>query len=143
MVIVIPFSTHFTNWICADYLAYVEETIEEADTGAAKVNEIISANEEEGTFFEKISEAFNRAMKGASDLLDYFNNVIKKCVNSIAIMIVTTFVLPLLLFLFFRWLLKELFSLHLSVPHINIRLPHPQQDMEDKKAELICEEKES
>lgn len=116
---VVPFSTHFTERVCEDYLVYVDETIAEADAGAGKVNEVMASGDEEAGIFEKLTDAFKTAIRGVSDLKTYFGNVLKKCVNSIAIMIVTTFVLPMLVLLLFRWLLKELFSLSLPSPRIN------------------------
>ena len=120
VVCVVPFSTHFTEKVGADYLAYVDETIAEADAGAEKIYAVKAENEEEDVFLDKISEVFVNAFQGVKDLLTYFNNLIKKCINSIAMMIVITFVVPLFILVFFRWLLKELFSLHLniSVPQI-------------------------
>ena len=120
VVFVIPFSTHFTEKVCEDYLVYVDETIAEANDGAEKVNEVMVSGEEEQTIFDKLSEAFKTAIQGMSDLLTYFQNVIKKCVNSIAIMIVTSFVVPLLILFLFRWLLNELFSWNLPKPQIKI-----------------------
>lgn len=123
VVLVIPISTHFTETICADYLVYVDETIAEANDGAEKVNEIMSTEEDENTIFDKLSNAFKTAMKEMSDLLEYFENVLKKFVNSIAIMIVTTFVLPLFVLMVFRWLLSELFTLNLDIPQVKVMLP--------------------
>ena len=123
IICVIPFSTHFTEKIGGDYLAYVDETIEEANVGAEKIYEVKAVNEEEDVFLEKISDIFVNAFQGVKDLFTYFNNLIKKCINSIAMMIVITFVVPFFILIFFRWLLKELFSLHLniSVPEIKER----------------------
>ena len=122
VVFVIPLSTYFTEKVCADYLVYVDETIEEANAGAEKVNEVVASGEEEATIFDKLSDAFQTAIQGVNDLMAYFENVIKKCVNSIAIMIVTSFVLPLLTLFLFRWLLNELFGWNLPKQPINIRL---------------------
>ena len=120
VICVIPFSTHFTENIGADYLTYVDETIAEADAGAEKIYEVKKENGEEDVFLEKISDVFVTAFQGVKDLFTYFNNLIKKCINSIAMMIVITFVVPMFILVFFRWLLNELFSLHLniSVPKI-------------------------
>ena len=117
---VVPFSIHFTQKVGDNYLAYVDETIEEANAGAQKIYEVKSVNEEEDVFLDKISDMFVNAFQGVKDLFTYFNNLIKKCINSIAVMIVITFIVPLFILVFFRWLLKELFSLHLniSVPQI-------------------------
>jgi len=124
LIAVIPLSTHFTQTVCKDYMAYVEETIAEANVGASKINEVMASDTADATFFEKISDAFKTAIKDVSDLLTYFKNVVKKCVNSVAIMIVTTFVMPLLIMILFRWLLKELFALHFPLPAPRVRLPH-------------------
>ena len=42
LIVVIPFSTHFTETVCEDYLVYVDETIAETEAGAAKINEVMS-----------------------------------------------------------------------------------------------------
>ena len=123
VVFVIPISTHFTEIVCADYLAYVNETIAEANAGADKVNEVMDTGAEEATIFDKLSEAFKTAIQGVSDLLEYFEGVTRRCVNSIAIMIVTTFVLPMLTLFLFRWLLNELFAWNLPKPQIHIASP--------------------
>ena len=137
VVLVIPLSTHFTEKVCEDYLVYVDETISEANAGAEKVNGVMASGDEGASVFEKLTDAFKTAIQGISDLLTYFENVLKKCVNSIAIMIVTTFVLPMLVLLLFRWLLKELFSL--SLPAMNIVLP---KEKNDKKVIGTDQEKE-
>ena len=83
----------------------------------------MSCGAEDATFFDKISNAFKTAIQDVNDLLAYFKNVVRKCVNSVAIMLVTTFVLPMLMMLLFRWLLKELFSLHFPTINLSNKLP--------------------
>jgi predicted PurR-regulated permease PerM len=122
LVLVIPLSTHLTEYLCSDYLAYVDETIQETEDGADKINEIMSSEDEETTIFDKLSNAFKTAIQGVTDLLTYFKNVIKKCVNAVGIMLVTTFALPLLILILFRWLLKELFSLEVPVLEEKVKL---------------------
>ncbi len=141
IIMVIPISTHFTETVCADYLTYVDETIEEADAGANKINELMAEGNEEATFFDKLTDAFKTAIQDVNDLLAYFKNVVKKCVNSVAVMIVTTFVLPMLTMLLFRWLLKELFALHF--PEVKLpKLPQDLQKRVSKETELIVMEDE-
>lgn len=124
LIVVIPFSTHFTETVCDSYLEYVDKTIEEADAGAAKINDIMSTSDEDATFFDKLSNAFKTAIQTIADLLTYFRNILKKCVTAVAILLVTTFLLPVLILMFFRWLLTELFALHIPLPKVQIRLPH-------------------
>lgn len=98
VVTVIPVSTHFTETVCDDYMAYVDETIAETEAGADEINNSDSV------------------IQNVGNMLTYFKNVVKKCVNSVAIMVVITFVVPLLVLMLFRWLLKELFALHIPIP---------------------------
>lgn len=140
IIMVIPISTHVTESVCADYLDYVEETINETDAGASKINDVMNSGDKDTTFFEKISNAFKTAIQSVSDLLTYFKNVIKKCMNSVAIMIVTTFVVPMLILLLFRWLLKELFSLHLPIPDRVMKVPVKTQKNEKKETEFTGEQ---
>ena len=143
LIIVIPFSTHFTDKVRAEYLTYVDETISETEAGNDKINDVMSSSDENSSIFEKLSNAFKTAIQDANDLLAYFKNVVRKCVNSIAIMLVTTFVLPLLIMLLFRWLLKELFSLHLPTANISFKLPRGKQESFVEKTDLTClEDKE-
>ena len=137
IIMVIPISTHFTETVCADYLTYVDETIEEADAGANKINELMAEENEDATFFDKLTDAFKTAIRDVNDLLAYFKNVVKKCVNSVAVMIVTTFVLPMLTMLLFRWLLTELFALHLPVPKVSVKLPKELNKRFTKETDLI------
>lgn len=99
VITVIPISTHFTGTVCDDYMAYVDQTIEETEAGAEDLDDS------------------NSLIPNVSNMLANFKNVVKKCVNSIAIMVVITFVVPLLMMFLFRWLLKELFSLQISIPN--------------------------
>ncbi|MBO5160256.1 MAG: hypothetical protein J6B94_11830 [Lachnospiraceae bacterium] len=140
VIVVIPFSTYFTETVCKDYLTYVDETIAEADAGAAKINEVMGAGSEDATIFDKLSDAFKTAIQSMSDLLTYFKNVIKKCVNSVAIMLVTTFAVPLVILMLFRWLLKELFALHIPTTSIKIQLPHRKEKKSEEKQELLSKE---
>lgn len=136
IVMVIPISTHVTESVCADYLAYVDETIRETEEGADKINGVMDSSNQDTTFFEKLSNAFKTAIQDVSDLLTYFKNVVKKCMNSVAIMLVTTFVVPMLILLLFRWLLKELFSLHLTIPNLPVKMPARTQGNPTEAAEL-------
>ena len=140
IIIVIPFSTYFTETVCNDYLEYVEETIEEADAGAAKINEVMAASDEDATFFDRISAAFKTSIQSVSDLLAYFKNVVRKCVNSVAIMLVTTFVVPLLILMLFRWLLKELFALHIPFPAVPVKLINKKGQDFNETTEIVLKE---
>lgn len=113
---VVPCSTHITNIVASDLTAYVNETIEETDGGAGKLNEAMAEDSGNKTMFEKLSDLFETAIGGISDLLLHFQNTIRRCMNSIAILILTNCLMPLLTFVVLKWILRELFQIVIPLP---------------------------
>ena len=111
LVFAVPFSTNLSNSLSANYKAYIDETITAAEAGADKVDEITSSSSDDKSFFENVSSVFQTAIHGIKDLFDYFSNVVKKCVNTVAIFIIITFVIPVVTFVFLIWLLDQLFHI--------------------------------
>ena len=114
---VIPCSTHITGIVASDLTVYVNETIQETEDGAGKLNE---AMEEDGsgdkTIFEKLSDLFQTAVHGISGLLLHFQNTIRRCMNSIAILILTNCLIPLFTFFVLKWILGEIFQITIPMP---------------------------
>lgn len=121
LVIVIPVATHFTRFVGGDYLNYVNETIEETEKGTKIISDVEGSDGEDKTFLEKVEASFDSIVNSASGSVGFIKNETSKLGNSIAILVVTTFVVPLLVLLFFRWLLNELFSIRLHIPELKKR----------------------
>ena len=119
LAFVVPCNTFITGIVAADLTEYVNETIEETQSGAGKLNEAMEDGGEDKTIFEKLSDLFQTAVNGISDLMLHFQNTIRRCINSIAILILTNCLMPLLTFFFLKWILKELFQI--SVPALPTR----------------------
>ena len=115
---VVPCSTRITNIVASDLTAYVNDTIEETEDGADKLNEAMDGGAEDKTMFEKLSDLFQTAIHGISDLLLHFQNTIRRCMNSIAILILTNCLMPLLTFFLLKWMLGELFQIAIPLPPI-------------------------
>ena len=137
VALVVPCSTHFTEIVAADMTAYVDSTIQETDDGAGKLNEAMEDGDETKTMFEKLSELFQTAISDMSDLLLHFQNTIRKCMNSIAILILTNCLMPLLTFFLLKWIFKETFQIviPLTLPTLNLR--------RKKETELVSIEEEN
>lgn len=118
---VVPCSTHVTNIVAADLTDYVNETIQETEDGAGKLNEAMEDGGEDKTIFDKLSGLFQTAVNGISDLMTHFQNTIRRCMNSIAILILANCLMPLLTFFILRWLLRELFQIAIPLPPIGRR----------------------
>lgn len=115
---VVPCSTHLADYVAADLTRYVEVTIDETEDGADKMNEAMTSGDENKTIFEKLSDLFQVAIDGISDLMLHLKNNIRKCMNSIAILLLTNCLMPVLTFFALKWILKELFSMVLPTPYL-------------------------
>lgn len=118
VALVVPCSTHITNYVAADLTAYVENTIADTEDGADKLNEAMEGAAEEQTIFEKLSDLFQTAINDMSNLMSHFQNTIRKCMNSIAILILTNCLMPLVNFFILKWVLKETFHIALPMPQM-------------------------
>lgn len=108
---VVPCSTYMTKIVAAELETYVEDTIVETEEGLGQLDDVMKGDGDSKTVFEKISGLFHSAIQGMSDLFTHIQNTIRKCMNAIAILIVTNFVMPLLTFFILKWILKETFNL--------------------------------
>ena len=127
VALVVPCSTHITNYVAADLTAYVENTIADTEDGADKLNEAMDGGTEEQTIFEKLSDLFQTAINDMSNLMSHFQNTIRKCMNSIAILILTNCLMPLVNFFILKWILKETFHIALPMPQMR-RKRHSDSD---------------
>lgn len=115
---VVPCSTHITKYVAADLTAYVENTIAETESGADKLHTAMDDTEEEKNIFEKLTDLFQTAIRDISDLMLHFQNNIRRCINSIAILIFTNIVMPLITFFVLKWILKETFHIVIPTPDL-------------------------
>ena len=127
VALVVPCSTHITNYVAADLTTYVENTIVDTEDGADKLNEAMEGGAEEQTIFEKLSDLFQTAINDMSNLMSHFQNTIRKCMNSIAILILTYCLMPLVNFFILKWILKETFHIALPMPQMR-RKRHSDSD---------------
>lgn len=132
---VVPCSTHITGVVASDLTAYVNDTIQETEGGAGKLHEAMEGGAGDKTIFEKLSDLFQTAIRDISDLMLHFQNTIRKCMNSIAILILTNCLMPLLSFFVLKWILRELFQIALPLPPVREHRaaapePAPKSDFE-------------
>ncbi len=127
VALVVPCSTNITHSVAADLTAYVENTIADTEDGADKLNEAMEGGAEEQTIFEKLSDLFQTAINDMSNLMAHFQNTIRKCMNSIAILILTNCLMPIVNFFILKWILKETFHIAIPMPQMR-RKRHSDSD---------------
>ena len=104
---IIPFSM---NVIEKTYESTVEETVKEAQD---ITNEIEKNTDSEGNIIEK---ALSKIKDGISGLLEKGEELLNQFIELIAVMLVTSCLIPIFIFLFMIWFIRMLFGIQINVP---------------------------
>lgn len=107
IVLVIPASVKFSDLIEETYHDSIAATIQHAKETAQEAEEASASDSEEGTVLSKIVEGITNAASGA---VEKASRSVNRFLEALAIMLVTSCVIPILVLLFFVWLIKAMFS---------------------------------
>lgn len=132
--LVIPASVKVADMIETTYASSIESTIEtakqttdeiESETGESGQVDDKSSNEKSqsdsdsdskenaGGFF---SGLFNKVQEGVSTATANVENVLDNFIEALAILLVTSCLIPILVLIFFVWLVKMLLGLNIDIP---------------------------
>lgn len=123
LFLIIPASMKISSIIEDTYEISMENTIQEAEEMTEEINE---STDSDGNFIEK---ALDKIAGGVSGLLDKGEKILNQFIESIAVMFVTSCLLPIAVLLFVLWLVKMLFDVQINLPRelpkkISGKMPH-------------------
>ena len=106
----VPAGVTITNLVQETF----QESIDQTFTTAERFTDEVEDVQEQGSnafvqFFESIGESVSR-------LFDMAKNVLSTLTDAIAVLLITTCAIPLLTLLFFLWMIRILFGLHIRFP---------------------------
>lgn len=114
-VLVVPASVLMSSMIEQTYQASIDETIQTAEQTTESIEQ--SASQGEGTdasnplsFLLNVPDELNRLTESARTSLSNF-------VEALAVMIVTSCIIPVLVLLFFLWLVRIILGIDIEIPH--------------------------
>jgi len=113
---VIPVSGLVTEKIDASYEATMKQTIEDTQNKSKDVKNKVG-DEKDDNVIEKI---FNKVKGGVSGKLEEFEDLLSRLTESIAVLIVTSCVIPIAVLAFFIWIIKLLTGVDFNVPRIRM-----------------------
>ena len=93
--LIIPVSVKVSDYIYTTYENSIQDTIDDANE--------ISIQQEESGFIKNLSAWILSSENGA---LDYVTNILNNFIEALAVMIVTSCLIPVLVFLLFIWIIK-------------------------------------
>ena len=135
LVLVIPTSVWVSDQINAIYAKSIDITVQSAS--AVTDNLIGQVPDKDGENTSVIDEAkaiLDDLSGSVAGVIDQFKNVINRFVEATAVMIVTTCLVPILVIVFFGWVIKTLFHIPLAFP---ASLPKPIKKRHPQDAEKV------
>lgn len=117
LLLVIPTSVWVSDQINAIYSNSIEITVESANAVSDNlIGEITDENEENTSVIDEAKAILGDVSGSVSGVVDQFRNVLNRFVEATAVMIVTTCLMPVLVILFFVWIVKLLFDVPILIP---------------------------
>lgn len=111
--LVVPASVKVSNLIEATYNESIESTIAAAKEATEEIEEKAESENGKDGFFSSIAD---KVQNGVSDLTKRVQGVLNDFMEALAVMLVTSCVIPIVVLLFFVWLIKVLLGMMVTLP---------------------------
>lgn len=125
VLLVIPTSVWVSDQINAIYSESIEVTVQSASAVSENLIGEASGDDEENTTVIDEAKALLGDLSGSvAGVVEQFKNLLNRFIEATAVMIVTTCLIPLLVIVFFVWIVKTLFNVQIVLP---ASLPKPRK----------------
>ena len=125
VVLIIPTSIFLSDSIEATYRASIDATVESAMQTTDAIGEATDDNADSDTktgLFSKVTEGISSAATAAVDKLKH---VLNDFLEALAVMLVTSCLIPVLVLVFFVWLVKLFLGVDAPAPRLRARAKSP------------------
>ena len=117
VLLAIPASVWISDQIHAVYSKSIEITVESANAVSENLfDDTEEGTEEKSTVIDKAKNLLSDVTGSVAKVIEQFKNVLNRFIEAIAVMIVTTCLIPILVIVFFVWIVKTLFNVPIVVP---------------------------
>jgi len=117
LLLVIPTSVWISDQINAIYSESIEITVQSADVVSdSLIGAADEDNMENASIIDEAKAILDDASNSVAGVIEQFKNVLNRFLEATAVMLVTSCLIPLLVILFFVWLIKTLFNVQIIVP---------------------------
>ncbi len=111
LVFVIPLSVRASDLVYETYQNSIESAISSAEELNDKTDELVEAEQDQGL----ISRILGRISETTGSLTDKAAATLNRFVESLAVMLVTSCVIPILVLIFLLWLIRQLTGIDIGV----------------------------
>lgn len=117
LLLVIPGSVWASDQINAVYSRSIEATVESANAVSENLfGEMSGEDGKDTTVIDEAKSLLGDVSGSVGKVVEQFKNVLNRFIEAAAVLIVTTCLIPVLVILFFVWLVKTLFDVQIILP---------------------------
>ena len=117
LLLVIPSSVWVSDQINSVYSRSIEATVQSANAVSNDLfGEMSDGNGENTTVIDEAKSLLDNVSGSVAEVIEQFKNVLNRFIEAVAVLIVTTCLIPLLVILFFVWVVKTLFDIQIILP---------------------------
>lgn len=139
-IFAIPTSVWVSDQIHATYEKSIELTVQSANAVSENlVGDMVNENSESTTIIDEAKAVLDDITNSVAGVIEQFKNVLNRFIEAAAVMIVTTCIIPILVILFFLWVVKTLFNIPIVVPTQMLK-PKKVKRSHDEDNELMLTE---
>ena len=119
---VVPVSIKVSNLIETTYQETINQTIEEANNIENATEENNNEESEDNAilngFISKAEDVISNIGDAVSGWVDKGKKILSNFIDAIAILLITSCVIPIVVLIFFIWIIKIIFGISIPVPNV-------------------------
>lgn len=139
-LLAIPSSVWISDQIQAIYKESIEITVQSASAVSENlIGEMAGENEENTSVIDEAKTILSDVSGSVAKVIEQFKNVLNRFIEATAVMIVTTCLIPLLVVLFFLWVVKTLFNAPIVVSLPTAKPPRSRRSRDEGNELVLIE----
>ena len=135
----VPVSVKVSNLIEDTYQTSINQTIEEAQSTQIEAQETTSEESDDGGIFSglasKVQDAISSIGDNVSKLIEKGKTALSNFIDAIAVLLITSCVIPIAVLIFFIWIIKIIFGI--NIPIGKIKKNQNKEETKEKEAQKI------
>ena len=140
LLLVIPTGVWVSDQINATYSESIQITVQSASAVSDNlISEEQDENAENTTVIDKAKSLLGDMASSVAGVIQQFKNMLNRFIEATAVMVVTTCIIPILVILFFVWVVKTLFNVQVVVPTQIIKPKKSKRSRDDEKELMLTE----
>lgn len=140
LLLAIPAGVWVSDQINGIYSESIEITVQSASAVSDNlITEKADGSEDNAAVIDKAKEFLGDLTGSVAGIIQQFKNLLNRFIEATAVMIVTTCVIPILVILFFIWIVKTLFNVQVILPAPPVKPRRIKHAHDDEKERMLIE----